>query len=163
MLSQEDKMSYKSAALPGASIFQYFIDNNYLMNLCIKGPHYTWTNYREGEDVVLEKLDRFLCSMAWMEMFPDHSNSNLSIFRLDHSPLFMDTWNKPNFYPRPARFEAWWLKAPEAITIMKENWTCTNSHLYRVMRTNSLILKELRQWNKERHGNLKERIKNTTR
>lgn len=38
VLSRNDKLSFKSAALPGASSFLDFIDQNALMDLCVKGP-----------------------------------------------------------------------------------------------------------------------------
>lgn len=118
VLHQEDKFSYTTASIPGANFFQDFIEQNCLLDLSVKGPHFTWTNYRKRKGIVFEKLDRFLCSTAWMELYPDNKCSKLSIFRSNHSPLFLSADGDSDFHPRPARFEAWWLLAPEAITII---------------------------------------------
>lgn len=123
-----------------------------------------WTNYIKGHKVVLERIDRFLCSTSWMEMYLKHECSNLSIIRSDHSPLFLNTVHRVGFIPRPTQFEAWWLLVEEAVDIMRNSWNRNDegSQLFKVMRRNQWMMKEVRKWNTDRHGNIIERIKSTS-
>lgn len=106
--------------------------------------------------VVFEKIDWFLCSTSWLELFSNSQCSNLSIFRSGHNPMFMNAVKKANFFPRPARFEAWWFLA---LDIMRNNWNKEGigSHFLKVMKRNQLTMKELHKWNKDRHGKIKEK------
>lgn len=65
------------------------------------------------------------------------------------------------FVPRPSRFESWWLLAPEAVQIIHDQWQTphSGSHMYKLMRKNQWMLKFLWFWNKTRHGNIAERVK----
>ncbi|KAK9287885.1 hypothetical protein L1049_016327 [Liquidambar formosana] len=46
--------------LHGSEEFQAFIDDCAFIDLPAKGPTFTWTNNRDGEDCTYERLDSFL-------------------------------------------------------------------------------------------------------
>lgn len=82
----EDTLS-RIQTLPSAEEFINLINEWALLELPIKGQHLTWTNGREDEDVVWEKIDRVFCSLSWCNFFPHSHVCTLPIVATDHAPL----------------------------------------------------------------------------
>ncbi|KAL8536143.1 hypothetical protein ACS0TY_011686 [Phlomoides rotata] len=53
-----------------------------LFDLNSVGPKFTWTNKRSGDDLILERLDKFLANQGWLDNFPNVEVRNLNFFWL---------------------------------------------------------------------------------
>ncbi|XP_072074331.1 uncharacterized protein [Arachis hypogaea] len=71
--------------------FNYFIGENMLVDLEMVGRRYTWSNRRSGEELIQERLDRFLASEEWMQLYANPMVLRLSKMGSDHAPLLLDS------------------------------------------------------------------------
>ncbi|KAL2905741.1 Exocyst complex component SEC8 [Bienertia sinuspersici] len=62
-----------------------------LSEITFKGDPFTWTNNREGENLVLERLDRAYGNNDWKHRYPEAIVWNFPIFLSDHGPIALDT------------------------------------------------------------------------
>lgn len=69
--------------------FRNFIDSCSLMDMESKGCKFTWSNNREGNDLVKKRLDRALCNWAWRVQFPNVEVFALPAIGSDHSPCYL--------------------------------------------------------------------------
>lgn len=49
----------------------------------------TWSNNREGDDLVKEKIDRVFCSLEWLMSYPSAEVYALPPVGSDHCPLLL--------------------------------------------------------------------------
>ncbi|XP_074296998.1 uncharacterized protein LOC141627667 [Silene latifolia] len=62
---QEDKWGGRKGRIPGASLFNKWKAEHFLMDIPFKGPRFTWCNKREDHSIVLERLDKGYGSWDW--------------------------------------------------------------------------------------------------
>ncbi|XP_057249947.1 uncharacterized protein LOC130591063 [Beta vulgaris subsp. vulgaris] len=53
------------------------------------GSRFTWTNNRESEDFIMERLDRGYASSDWMIGFPETHIRDMPIIHSDHGPILL--------------------------------------------------------------------------
>ena len=58
VLTGEDKFGGKSINLNRALDFKDCLGTCNLLDLCFSGPKYTWSNWRQLTDLILERIDR---------------------------------------------------------------------------------------------------------
>lgn len=88
--------------------FQEVLNDCELRDLGFKGNPFTWCNNREGDQRVLEWLDRFLTNFLWCSVFPNGGVNHSFAAYSDHYLVVLDT---EKFVHRgksfkPFRFEA---------------------------------------------------------
>ena len=54
------------------------------------GPIFTWSNKREGNSMILERLDRGLCNRGWKNLFSDSIIHHLDFWGSDHRLLLLE-------------------------------------------------------------------------
>jgi len=69
--------------------FNYWIENNALINLGLAGPRYTWARGHCIKTREYARLDRGLCNEQWRLMFEEASVQHVIQTKLDHSPLLI--------------------------------------------------------------------------
>jgi exonuclease III len=87
--------------------FKNLIDELSMMDIPLQGRKYTWSN-----GTTMAKLDRFLISSAWNNVFPTVTQRTLSNVAFDHCPLECQcstTFPQANTF----KFENYWLKLEE--------------------------------------------------
>jgi exonuclease III len=89
-----------------SDIFNSIVNSCALREIHMAGGQFTWSN--NHVDPTLEKLDRFLMSSSWEDLFPLVTIHKLVREISDHSPLILDTLDigEKN---RDFRFEKRWL------------------------------------------------------
>lgn len=102
------------------------------LNLCnfqdmgFLGHPFTWTNGRDGDGNIEERLDRFLATKDWMNLFPYskvvHEPKSFS----DHCPLFLDCYlsrlEVNNSKSRPFKFEEAWIRETSCKKLVESTW-----------------------------------------
>ena len=87
-----------------ADNLNYFIDSSFLIDLPICGRLFTW--YR-GDGVSMSRIDRFLVSAKWCEVWPNCIQIAHQRGLSDHVLLFLSV-DEANWGPRPLRMMKCW-------------------------------------------------------
>ncbi|XP_057247522.1 uncharacterized protein LOC130589908 [Beta vulgaris subsp. vulgaris] len=94
-----------------------------LQDIPFVGPRFTWTNNREGEDLIMERLDRAYASPTWYERYPLGYVKNLPILHSDHSAIFYQTEPPVQVNRRPYQFENWCFSHPDVLNLISSVWS----------------------------------------
>lgn len=84
-----------------------------LMDIGSQGTFFTWERGKDVNTRIQERLDRFLVSVSWFDMFPKAEAKGLTRIGSDHCPIMIDlsglqrTDSKSS---RPRRIEPHWIK-----------------------------------------------------
>ena len=135
--------------------------NTGAIDLGFNGPSFTWSNRREGLANIKERLDQCLCDREWQILFPKAGVKHLSNANSDHNPILLDTHLEPENLNRPFRFEAMWTKDERSRVVVENAWQVEveGSYGFRLARKLEETKKDLKKWNKEVFGLVRERIK----
>ena len=71
----------------------------------------------------MERLDRALAIVEWVNMYPLYSLRNLPIIHFDHGPILLDLEVCCPFRKRPFRFEHMWITHPTCHDLIKNLWS----------------------------------------
>ena len=82
----------------------------------------TWTNIREGDELVWERLDRSFANNSWFKNHDLAQLTNLSVIHSDHGVMLLTTHKERRFKKRPYRFKAIWLTHLGCEDIIKSTW-----------------------------------------
>jgi len=93
-----------------------------LGDLGFQGSKFTWSNSRDSEEFIKERLDRAVATPRWCEGFPNAAVEVLSVSNSDHKPLLLIMevdYRKPN---RLFRYEAKWNLDEECQKVIQQLW-----------------------------------------
>ncbi|KAK2659340.1 hypothetical protein Ddye_005873 [Dipteronia dyeriana] len=104
--------------------FREALDDYKLGDLGFSGPCFTWLNKRI-EGLVMERLDREVCSFSWKQLFLHSKVSNLEFWSSDHHALLIKVTGSPEsvcrVYKRRFHFEACWVDDKECRNLITTN------------------------------------------
>ncbi|KAL6182497.1 hypothetical protein ACLB2K_043916 [Fragaria x ananassa] len=93
-----------------------------LKDLYYTGPCFTWRGNRHGAEVK-ERLDRFLGSSTWLQLFPTSKVTHLPPNESDHLPILIQIQRcgrrKKRKKRRKFRFEEFWLREKDVKEIIE--------------------------------------------
>ncbi|KAK9911652.1 hypothetical protein M0R45_035548 [Rubus argutus] len=110
------------------------------------------------------RLDRFIFTPEWEELFPNVRQITLARVTSDHCPVQLDT-SKLKWGPSPFRFENSWLRHPEFKEKLKEWWrqeTFQGWEGYKFMKKLKFLKGKIKHWSREKFGEVgkvKEEVK----
>ncbi|XP_072066797.1 uncharacterized protein [Arachis hypogaea] len=93
-----------------------------LVDIGMVGWPFTWTNGRQGEDLVKERLDRYLVGMGWKLKFPDAVVHMLTESGSDHAPILMKTELQSWHSKRHFKYQERWCGEDDVKRIVSEVW-----------------------------------------
>ena len=126
-----------------------------LANPPLCNAQFIWSNFREHP--ICCRLDRFLLSKGFIEMFSYFRQEAVVRCISDHSPVILST-NPPSWGPTPFRFENMWLEHKLFKTNVSEWWQQDSSYGrpgYKLLRKLRNLKQKLSWWNKEVFGDLR--------
>ena len=103
-----------------SGLFNSIIDAYELIDIHMKGGKYTWPNNQNPP--TLERLDRFLISKNWEDLFPTAFVYKLPREISDHNPLIISSSLNQPIKNLTFRFELSWVKHPDFLSKVKELW-----------------------------------------
>ncbi|KAL4180208.1 hypothetical protein AMTRI_Chr13g124080 [Amborella trichopoda] len=106
--------------------FSDFISRQELVDIPIQGNAFTWSNHSAQPS--LAKLDRFLLSLGWEDLFPGSHALTLPKPTSDHCPILLDTQTICRG-PKPFRFELAWLEEQSLLTLIPSWWNSFSSQV----------------------------------
>jgi hypothetical protein len=114
--------SKKAGGLPYAcsswNFFRNFMNTQGMVDLGSSGNPFTWSNHREGRHQIKQQLDRGIASTSWISLFPSFSIRHLPDDSSDHNPLILYTAVSQLPLSKPFRFEEYWMKHPECLSVI---------------------------------------------
>ncbi|KAF7831986.1 reverse transcriptase [Senna tora] len=133
--SAQEKLS-QCQNIPGSEDMNNTINNLGLVDLQTVDNWFTWTNGRQGEVVVWERLDKTFANTELMQMFPDSWVNVLPVVTSDHSPLLVQTQrNTERPRRRQCQFEAVWLQHPQLKDLVHSSWQHQAQALWQLNQT----------------------------
>lgn len=81
-----------------------------MIDMGFVGPRFTWTNKRNVNALVQERIDRFFANLKWYAVYPDARVTHLTRCKSDHCSILLEL--NPSFgvfLPRPFKFHSVWL------------------------------------------------------
>jgi hypothetical protein len=103
-----------------SSLFNAIINSHDLREIDMSGGQYTWSNNQINP--TLEKLDRFLMTSDWEDLFPLTTVHKVSREASDHNPVIVDTMEGRELKKKAFRFEKSWLKEEEFLHRVERSW-----------------------------------------
>ena len=103
-----------------AACFNDFIASSGLHDLKIGGRKFTWFNKKGTK---MSKLDRYLVSNNFFDVWPNTSVTALNRVISYHNPLLLKAGNMVDYGPRPFKVFDYWLKLDEFNDLMKSSWS----------------------------------------
>jgi hypothetical protein len=129
-----------------------------LRGMQLHGRLYTWSNERSNPTLV--KLDRFLASPDWEDLFPFCHLKALSSDISNHYPILMlsnaGIKSNPRFH-----FEVFWPKFTDYLEAVERGWQCPDDITDPFRRLDCLLrnsARELQSWAAQKIGNVKEQL-----
>lgn len=101
--------------------FKNVIDNLQLAPLDLRGRRFTWCSSSDNPNPTMTKIDHFLASTDWLQIFPRTDLQSLASMGSDHYPLFMQGDTDFDFY-RGFRFESYWVDMPDFTQAVQAAW-----------------------------------------
>ncbi|MCH84550.1 reverse transcriptase, partial [Trifolium medium] len=141
--------------------FGAFIEDSELIDLSLLGRHFTWYH---TNGVSMSRIDRFLVSSEWLELWGDCTLWVCPRDVSDHCPLVLKNVNN-DWGPKPFRFNNNWLGHNLFNKVVEDWWRETE-----VTGWMGFVLKEklrglktrLKEWNMVEFGSLESRMKKLT-
>ena len=123
----------------------------------LRNASFTWSNLQDVP--ICKRLDIFLFTFEWDNLFPHRTQEALPRWTSDHNPICLDT-NPFKWGPTPFRFEKMWLLHSEFRKCFSTWWQEGQEdgwEGHKFMRKLKFVKSKLKFWNKEVFGDLKER------
>ena len=106
-LLDEDKFGGRPVSISRSLLFKDCLDRCNIVDLGFSGPRYTWTNRRELNNLIQERIDRFFMNPSWCLLYPEARVSHLTRCNSDHCLVLLETVpRQTNFLNRPFRFQS---------------------------------------------------------
>ena len=101
------------------SLFSDWINSHSLIDLQLGGASFTWSNHQRPP--LTSRLDRFLVSVDWLDLYPELYQLALPKLASNHCPIVLDsrpeTWGAT-----PFRLELAWLENEVFLSLVKVWW-----------------------------------------
>ena len=122
--------------------------NLQLIDIPFTGPRFTWTNNRENDQLIMERLDRAYASMNWLEEHPHTCVINLPITISYHGPILLQTCPDRPKTRRPYQVETWCLGFSVVRDMAKDIWALNivGSPAYLLVRRLAVLRNRLKAW-----------------
>ncbi|GKB47601.1 RNA-directed DNA polymerase, eukaryota [Tanacetum coccineum] len=154
--SSEERMS--SAFYPSmAANFNNFIHDSDLVDFQIGGRKFTYINSDASK---LSKIDRFLASSSFSEIWPIAHVTALPSEFSDHCPLILST-SSSDFGPCPFKFFNSWLNHVELQTIVVSTWSkgdLDNRPDVNLLKKLKAVKFAIKEWRKVENDQSKKRL-----
>ncbi|XP_021717469.1 uncharacterized protein LOC110685287 [Chenopodium quinoa] len=87
-----------------------------------KGPAYTWTNNRDADQLILQRLDRAYMTSDWFQNFPESRLINQPILISDQAAIFFDDFLFTQRSNRPYQLDNWFLDCQDIHDFVLTTW-----------------------------------------
>ena len=123
-LSGEDKFRGRAVSVSRSLLFKECLDKCNMINIRFSGPQFTWTNRRDIQALIQERIDRVFINPSWCLLYPEAQVVHLTRCHSDHCPILLEMQLITNIgRKRPFRFQTCWLSKPSFPPIVSRAWS----------------------------------------
>ncbi|XP_075636620.1 uncharacterized protein LOC142608841 [Castanea sativa] len=90
-LSSADKFGGRVVNSSRSLLFKECLEKCNMVDLGFSGPRFTWTNRREVQNLIKERIDRFFVNPNWCLLYPEARITHLTRCHSDHCPVLLET------------------------------------------------------------------------
>ncbi|KAF4347147.1 hypothetical protein G4B88_007902 [Cannabis sativa] len=119
---QQDKFGGREVEESDGSDLNDLLDATGGVDLGCVGNLFTWTNGRNFQDLIKERLDRALCDPEWMVSYPKAGVRALAIKDSDHAPLVLDLLLDRERFHTPFRYLDAWSRDEGCKAVIQQAW-----------------------------------------
>ncbi|XP_019164336.1 PREDICTED: uncharacterized protein LOC109160503 [Ipomoea nil] len=133
--------------------FTDWISRESLIDLGFRGSQFTWRRGTTVGTFKAARLDRCLCTEAWLDIYPEAAVTHLSNFSSDHNPILLTLVDRiENAMPRRFQYQAMWGLHADFGDVVNNTWNTTSGADFddRLQATQVA----LKTWSKAAIGNL---------
>ncbi|XP_021776359.1 uncharacterized protein LOC110740190 [Chenopodium quinoa] len=128
-----------------------FLDWRFSSNVTevpFSGPKFTWNNKREGDDLILERLDRAYVTEKWFDHSPDGRIIHEPIVCSDHATITYHEQPSEMVSNTPYQIENWCLAFPEIKDMVQHTWNeeVSGSFMFQLSRKLDRLRCKLQYW-----------------
>lgn len=127
-----EKRGGNSKSWHSMKLFRDVVSHCGLLDLGFTGPSFTWSNGRQGESNIRERLDRTLANSAWKNRYKEIHVKHLPRYKSDHAPISIVSRTSSGAEAGPHtpkqwnfRFEHTWLHHPKFPDVVRKCWDNT--------------------------------------
>ena len=156
IISQSKKLGGHPYACSSNDPFHYFLDSFGMVDLGFSGNPFTWSNKRQGNHLIKERLDCGLASSQWIHLLPHFSVQHLPAHSSDHNPILLDTAAPDLSLPCWFRFKEFWTFDPSCSQVVSNAWVRPFLGSLEYILSNKLKATKmtLKIWNSTHFGNI---------
>ena len=154
-----EKFGDREVSVNRALLFKDYLDKCNMVDLGFFSPRFTWTNGREIQDLIQERIDIFFVNPDWYLIYLKARVTHLTRCHSDHCPVLLETMPQNRVQlDRPFKFQRYWLSDLSFPQVMSQAWR-QPAHLHEAIKkfaTDAIV------WNRQQFGNVfskKNRIK----
>ncbi|XP_056697424.1 uncharacterized protein [Spinacia oleracea] len=149
--SQSEKLGGRPYRANQSRDFTNFVDAAGLIDLGFSGCPFTWTNARDGIEMIKEMLDRALANPKLLDLFPQTKVHHLPRTNSDHAPIIISFFDSVVAGPFPFRCKEVWMEHPTFGEFFLNNWRIADNNF---LRGRQNFLANIKNWNTNVFGNL---------
>ena len=150
-LMEGDKFGGRAVSVSRSLLFKKCLDKCSMIDIGFAGPRFTWTNKRNVQALIQERIDRFFVNPSWCLMFPEAKVVHLTRCHSYHCPVLLDMQPRSNANrKKPFKFQTCWLSDPTFPNIVSQAWR----HYPILADAIASFTKEAEKWNKTQFGNV---------
>ncbi|XP_050273319.1 uncharacterized protein LOC126716553 [Quercus robur] len=150
-LSESDKFGGRGVSVNRTLQFKECLDACSMIDLGFSGPWFTWTNRRDIQALIHERIDRFFVNPQWCLMYPEARVAHLTRCHSDHCPILLELQPRSQENRRKLfKFQTCWLSNSNFPFVVTQAW----SHSSGLAQAIELFTNKAIRWNKEHFGNI---------
>lgn len=101
-LNRADKLGGREVSINRSLLLKDCLDKCKMVDLGFSSSRFTWTNWRDAQVLIQERIDRFFVNIDWCTLYPEARVTHLTRCHSDHSPVLLET--NPTSWARQNRF-----------------------------------------------------------
>ncbi|CAL1405949.1 unnamed protein product [Linum trigynum] len=140
--------------------FRQWIADMKLVHHVVQGSWLTWWN-KQATNPIAKRLDRFLVSGEWLDIFTNSVARTLSPGVSDHCGLLMDSSPEVESLPKPFKYFKMWRQHPKYEGLVLEAWDEATSGAYykQFYRKLKFLKDKLKKLNRESYSKISARAR----
>ena len=109
-------------------MFKECLDMCNMIDLGFSGLRFNWTNRRDVNDLIQERINRFFVNLKWYNLYPKAKVTHPTCCHSDHCPVLMETHPRPTtLLKRPFKFQSFWVLDPTFPVLVVNTWKNSTS------------------------------------
>lgn len=95
-LLDDDKFGGRAVSVTKSLLLKECLDKCNMIGIGFSGPRFTWTNKREVQALIQERIDRFFVNPSWCLLYPEARVTHLTRIYSDHCPVLLEMLPRAN-------------------------------------------------------------------